>query len=233
MITRAIILAGGKGERLRPFTDDRPKPMVEINGKPVMYFQIGQMVKAGIKEIVFAVSYQRDFLINRISTDKAAWGIEAKFSVEETLLGRGGGIKQAMTLLSAGWESVLVSNGDILWEADLPGLFAAHLKNKDIATDVVVPLKSPYGVVDFNEADEILAFREKPKLPFWVNSGFYVFSSEIESLLPDVGDHETKTFPKLPKDRFHAFKSLGYWRAVDTIKDLSEAQKDFQKGLLS
>ncbi len=225
MVKSAIILAGGKGERLRPFTNDRPKPMVEINGKPILAYQLAQLKAAGIAEVVFACSYQREALQKHLDSG-SRYGIKAFFSIEDTPLGRGGGIKKAMRMLPKGWENVVIANGDNLWKLDLQGLIKKHEENKAIATIVVVPLKSPYGIVEFNDSDEILGFKEKPILPHWVNAGVYVFSKEIETLLPDEGDHEIETFPKLPTKRFLVFKSTDYWRGVDTVKDLTEAEKE-------
>jgi len=225
MVKFAIILAGGKGERLRPYTNDRPKPMVEVAGKPILAYQLQQLKKAGIKEVVFATSYKREALQKHLDSGKR-YGIKALFSVEETPLGRGGGIKKAMRELPEDWENVLITNGDNLWKLDVLGLIKKHQERGAIATIVVVPLKSPYGIVEFNDEDEILGFQEKPILPHWVNAGIYVFSKEIMPLLPDEGDHEIETFPKLPSERFLVFKSTDYWRGVDTVKDLTEAEKE-------
>lgn len=227
MVKSAIILAGGKGERLRPYTNDRPKPMVEIAGKPILAYQLDQLKKAGIKEVVFACSYQREALQKHLGSG-SKYGIKALFSIEETPLGRGGGIKKAMRMLSS-WEDVVITNGDNLWKLDLAGLIKKHEESRAIATIVVVPLKSPYGIVEFNNEDQILGFKEKPLLPHWVNAGIYIFSKEIEKLLPDEGDHEIETFPKLPTDRFLVFKSTDYWRGVDTVKDLTEAEKEVEE----
>lgn len=224
MVKSAIILAGGKGERLRPYTNDRPKPMVEIGGKPILAYQLSQLKKAGIEKVVFACSYRREALQKHLDSG-SKYGIKALFSVEETPLGRGGGIKKAMQMLSS-FEDVVITNGDNLWKLDLAGLIKKHQERKAIASIVVVPLKSPYGIVEFNEKDEILGFKEKPILPHWVNAGIYVFSSQIQPLLPDEGDHEIETFPKLPTERFLVFKSTDYWRGVDTVKDLTEAEKE-------
>ncbi|MBI2040213.1 nucleotidyltransferase family protein [Candidatus Microgenomates bacterium] len=225
MVKSAIILAGGKGERLRPYTNDRPKPMVEVAGRPILAYQLEQLKKAGIEEVVFACSYQREALQKHLNSGEK-YGIKALFSVEETPLGRGGGIKKAMRELPDGWENVLITNGDNLWKLDVLGLIKKHQEKNAIATIVVVPLKSPYGVVEFNQHDEILGFKEKPILPHWINAGVYIFSKEIELLLPDEGDHEIETFPKLPSERFIVFKSTDYWRGVDTVKDLTEAEKE-------
>lgn len=225
MVNCAIILAGGKGERLRPYTNDRPKPMVEINGKPILAYQLAQLTKAGIKEVVFATSYKREALQKHLDSGEK-YGIKALFSVEETPLGRGGGIKKAMQMLPKDWEHVLITNGDNLWKLDVLGLIKKHIEKNAIATILVVPLKSPYGIVEFNDSDQVLGFKEKPILPHWINAGVYIFSKEIEPLLPDEGDHEIETFPKLPSERFLVFKSTDYWRGVDTVKDLTEAEKE-------
>lgn len=225
MVKSAIILAGGKGERLRPYTNDRPKPMVEVAGRPILAYQLEQLKKAGIEEVVFACSYQREALQKHLGSGKK-YGVKALFSIEETPLGRGGGIKRAMSKLPKDWTDVLVLNGDNLWKLDLKGMIEKHKEKGAIATIAVVPLRSPYGVVEFNESDEILGFSEKPLLPHWINPGIYIFSKEIEPLLPDEGDHEIETFPKLPSERFIVFKSTDYWRGVDTVKDLTEAEKE-------
>ena len=152
--------------------------------------------------------------------------MKIKYSAEDSPLGRGGGIKQAMKMLEPDGEDVFITNGDNLWQIDLKKLISKHETRDALATVVVVPLRSPYGIVEFNEKDQIIGFREKPILPHWVNAGVYIFSKENEKMLPDVGDHETETFPMLPKERFFVFQSTNYWRGVDTVKDLSEAEKE-------
>ncbi|MAG59926.1 hypothetical protein CMO96_04015 [Candidatus Woesebacteria bacterium] len=225
MIDRAIILAGGEGQRLRPYTDDKPKPMVEVAGKPIISYQLSQFTDAGVKEVVFACSYRREVLEKHMGSGKS-YGVKARFSIEENPLGRGGGIKQAMKQLEGNWKNVLITNGDNLWHVDLVKFIKMHEERDALASIVVVPLKSPYGIVDFNKRKEVLGFREKPVLPYWINAGIYVFSREIEPMLPDIGDHETEMFPKLPKNRFLVFQSQDYWRGVDTVKDLAEAEKE-------
>lgn len=228
MVSHAIILAGGKGERLRPHTNDKPKPMILVAGKPIIQYIIEQAIVAGIEEIVFACSYLREVIQDYIG-DGSKFGINAKYSIESTPLGRGGGIKRAMKLLSDGWEDIFVANGDQIWQLDIEAMVKKHQDRKAIATDLVVPLKSPYGIVEFDESEQILGFKEKPVLPHWINAGVYVFNREIEPLLPEIGDHETETFPKLPKARFIVFKSTGFWKGIDTVKDLTEAEKEVKE----
>ncbi|QQG43219.1 MAG: nucleotidyltransferase family protein [Candidatus Daviesbacteria bacterium] len=227
-LTHAIILAGGEGKRLRPHTDRKPKPLVEVGGKPIMAYQLDQLKKARVKNLVIACSYKKEVLIEYLTGN--GYGFDhISFSVEETPLGRGGGIKQAMKFLPADWEQVIVANGDNLWKFNIEAMVKKHQERNAIATVLLVKLKSPYGIVEVNDQDEIETFQEKPILPHWLNAGVYIFSREIEPLLPNIGDHEDQTFPKLPKERFIAFKSEGYWKAVDTVKDLEEAEKEVRE----
>lgn len=199
--------------------------MVEVAGRPILAYQISQLKSAGIRAVVFACSYKKEVLQNHV-TSGYPYGIRARFSIEETPLGRGGGIKQAMKHINGMWQDVVITNGDNLWRIDLIKFIREHQARRALASVVAVPLKSPYGIVDFNKKNQILGFREKPILPYWINAGIYIFSREIEPLLPDNGDHEIETFPKLPKERFLVFKSTDYWRGVDTVKDLMEAEKE-------
>lgn len=201
MVKQAIILAGGKGERLRPHTDDKPKPMISISGRPVVENQVLQLKKAGVENIVFAVSYKREVIMDYWG-DGSKWGLNIKYSEEDEPLGRGGGIKRAMTYLPKDWQDVIVTNGDNLWRLDFATLEEIHTSNKAIATMAVVQLKSPYGIVHIDDLDQVEGFVQKPLLPHWVNAGVYIFSKEIYKLLPDVGDHEVETFPNLPKEKF-------------------------------
>lgn len=228
MIESAIILSGGEGKRLRPYTDDKPKPMIVVGDRPIVGYQVRQLVATGVKKIVFACSYRREVLQEYFGNG-SKFGFEAAYSVETTPLGTGGAIKKAMRLLPEGWAEVFVTNGDNLWKLDLSAMAQKHKQRKAWATDFLTQLRSPYGLGEVDRHDQIEGFREKPLLPYWLNGGVYVLSREIELLLPEVGAIETETFPKLPKNKFIAFKSSDYWRGVDTAKDLEEAAEDVKK----
>lgn len=231
-IRQAIMLVGGKGERLRPLTNNRPKAMLEIAGKPLVAYQLSRIVRAGIKKVTFACSHHAETLMEHVGAGER-YGIQATYSVEEVPLGRGGGTKLAMEKLSPGWEDVLVINGDTLWNFDLNELIETHKKNQALATVVVVPFKSPYGIIDVAAGGAVLAFNEKPVLPYWVNTGIYVFSRKIKSLLPEKGDTEVELLQKLSPQQFHAFMTCDYWRGIDTIKDLNEVANDVKNLLVS
>lgn len=230
---QAIILAGGKGERLRPFTEDRPKPMVEILGVPILGYQLQWLQSQGITDLIVACGYRHEVIEDYFGRgDK--WGVAIQYAVEPQPLGRGGALKLAFRLLKEGEDVCLATNGDVITNVRLRPLLQAHRQNGCVATVVLAPFTSPYGVVEVDDQDKIVAFHEKPELPYWLNAGIYVLSREVESLLPDQGDHEDSTFPRLAQERrLGAFKSRAYWRSVDTVKDLSEVHKELEKRLLT
>lgn len=203
--------------------------MVEVSGKPILAYQLEQLKKAGVEEVVFALSHCKEALQKHVGDGKK-YGLRVKYSVEDTPLGRGGGIKLAMKQLDHGdFKDVIVINGDNLWKLNLSQMMKKHEERDALVTLTVVPLKSPYGIVEFNGSDQVLGFKEKPILPHWINAGIYIFSKEIEKLLPDNGDHETETFPGLPQEKFLVYESKDYWRGVDTVKDLTEAEKEVKE----
>ncbi|RJP46529.1 MAG: nucleotidyltransferase family protein [Armatimonadetes bacterium] len=229
-VKQAIILAGGKGERLRPFTNDRPKVMVEVAGKPILYWQIEWLKSHGIKQFILTVSYKYE-VIQKFLGDGSRFGIEIDYSIEETPLGRGGAIKQAFqSSLLKDTEDVVVTNGDIITKFNLTRMIEQHREHDALISLLTVPYLSRWGVVKIDESEHVVGFEEKPRLPYWINGGIYVFNRSVEPLLPKVGDHESETFPKIENQKFLAFKDEGFWRAVDVVKDKSEAEQFLEEG---
>jgi len=230
---QAIILAGGKGERLRPFTQDRPKCMVEILGVPLLGYQLQWLSAQGVTEIIVSCGYRHEVIQNYFGTGEK-WGVRLQYSVEAQPLGRGGALKLAFGLLPPGEDLCLATNGDVVTNVRLKPLVQAHRQSGCLATVVLAPFISPYGIVEVDAEDRILAFHEKPELPYWMNAGIYVLAREIEPLLPDQGDHEDSTFPQLARERrLGAYRSRAYWRSVDTVKDMSEVAKELERRLMT
>ncbi len=225
MVNSAIILAGGKGERLRPYTNDRPKVMVEVSGKPILLWQLEWLKSHGITKFVITASYKYE-VIKEYFEDGSKFGVEIEYSIEETPLGRGGAIKKAFQAkILAGVENVVVTNGDIITKVDVTKMIKFHEERSALVTQLVIPYLSRWGIVELDQEDHVIGYREKPKLPYWINGGIYIFNREIEPELPEKGDHEYETFPHLDKERYFGFKDEGFWRAVDVVKDKSEAEQ--------
>jgi len=229
---QAIILAGGKGERLRPFTADRPKAMVEIGGVPLLAYQLQWLHAHGVREAIVACGYRHDVIQTYFGSGEKV-GVRIRYSIEEQPLGRGGALKRAFALLPADDDACVATNGDVITTMELESMLKTHRDSGCLATVMLVPLVSPYGIVEVDTRERIVAFREKPQLPYWVNAGIYILSRSIEPLLPVHGDHEDTTFPTLAASRkLGAFKSQSYWRAIDSVKDLTEAHKALEQHLI-
>lgn len=230
---QAIILAGGKGERLRPFTQDRPKCMVEVLGVPLLGYQLEWLSAQGVTDAIISCGYRHE-VIEQYFGGGEKWDVRLQYSVESQPLGRGGALKLAFQLLALGEDLCLATNGDVVTNVRLKPLIQAHRQNGCLATVVLAPFISPYGIVEVDAEDRVVAFHEKPELPYWMNAGIYVLSREVEPLLPDQGDHEDSTFPRLAQERrLGAYKSRAYWRSVDTVKDISEVSKELEKRLMT
>ncbi len=200
--------------------------MVPVAGKPIAERQIEWLRSGGVSDVVFLCGYKAEVLEAHVG-DGSAFGLRASYSHEREPLGRGGALKLGWSLVPPGEEMVIACNGDILTDQPIDALIEFHREKHACATVMLAPLKSPYGIIDAGDDGRITSFREKPVLPYWINAGIYVLSSEFFALLPDKGDHEITTFPLLAAEgRLFGFKSDAYWRPVDSIKDLSEATKE-------
>lgn len=226
----ALILAGGKGERLRPLTDTLPKPMVPLCGKPILAHQVEWLKAGGVTDVVFLAGYRWEAIQDYFG-DGRDFGVRVHYSVEDSPLGRGGAIKNGFPLVPEEDQLVLALNGDVVTSEILDNILSRHREKKQsnpshLATIMVVPMVSPYGLVDMGQGDDVVGFREKVEIPYWINAGVYVFDRNIFSELPELGDHETDTFPRLAQDgKISAYRSRAFWRSVDSFKDLQEAEE--------
>ena len=228
---QAIILCGGKGERLGSLTSSCPKGMITVEGKPILEYQIEWLKKYGIKKVVFACGYLHE-QIQDYFKDGKRFSLEIDYSVEEQQLGRGGAINKAWNNLKLN-ERIIVTNGDVYTEMDLKKALNVHAEkektNKIKATICLFPYKSSYGIVKTNKDGLIKSFDEKPALPFWINGGIYIFENDVRNYLPDKGDHETTTFPEfVKKGLIYGYTSKEYWKSIETIKDINEFSNDIR-----
>jgi NDP-sugar pyrophosphorylase family protein len=229
----AIVLAGGKGERLRPFTEDRPKPMVEIMGIPMLSYQLQWLQGQGVTDVVISCGYRHE-VIQTYFGDGERLGLNITYAVEREPLGRGGALRFAFQSVPQQEDVVIATNGDVITNLRLPPVLDAHRHRHMLATLVLAPFTSQYGIVEVDGDDRVTQFREKPELPYWINAGVYVLSSPLREQLPERGDHETTTFPALARSgKLGAFKSQAYYRTVDTIKDVNEVAQEMQRRLLT
>ena len=219
----ALVLAGGRGERLRPYTDNKPKPMVELNGKPLLWYQLSWLKKNGVTNALILGGYRIE-VIEEYFGDGGEIGLALQYVEEKQPLGRGGAYRQALGHLPSTANLAIATNGDILTTQPLQPILDLHnSETTTLATIMLTPLISQYGIVACDESNKVTSFQEKPHLPYWINAGVYVFSTTIVNRLPIVGDHETSTFPDLAaKGQLAGFKSDCFWKGIDTAKDVQE-----------
>jgi len=212
---KAIILAGGRGKRLKPVTDFIPKPLVPLSNIPILEWQIKYLKKFRVDEVIICSGYKTGIIQNYCSM-RNNMGVKIKFSAEKIPLGTGGAIKQAGKLIKN--ESFLVMNGDIITNIDLKKLIK---KPNSIAS---IELRTKYGIMETSD-DKVTKFREKKEVPnIWMNAGIYYLQKDVLKDLPKKGDIEKTVFPKYAKKGLLntiKFRDVD-WYSIDSLKDIEE-----------
>ena len=225
----AILLAGGKGERLGEAAEGKPKSLVLVAGRPLAAYQVELLVAAGVERVIVSCAAGNEDLF---ASELTGLGAEIVPVGEPEPLGRGGGLRLAAKARKERGD-VYGLNGDELLDLDLVRMLARHGETQAAATIAVAPLPSGFGVVDLGEGDLVTGFEEAPRLPYWVNCGVYVLGEEALAALPERGDHERSTFPELAaQGKLRAFRHQGVWLTVNTPKDLRVADEYLQSGRL-
>ena len=218
---KAIILAGGRGKRLRPITDKIPKPLIPINNKPLIERTIKYLKKYGVTEIIISTGYKSN-LIEKFLRQKKNFGCDIIFSIEKTPLGTGGAVKKALKYVEE--NSFLVLNGDIVTNINLKKIMK---KENTIAAN---ELKTKFGTMDI-KGSKILKFNEKKDVTnVWMNPGIYHLSTEIHKIIPKKGSLEGIVFPKMVKNKklnTIKFKNA-LWFSIDSHKDIEECSKEIK-----
>ena len=218
----AIILAGGKAERLGESAGGRPKALVEVAGRPLAAYQVGRLVRAGVDRVIFSVAAGHGALFEEAL---AGLGAEIVAAEEPERLGRGGGIRFAARKRRESGD-VFALNGDELVAVDFADLLAAHRRTDALATVAVARPPSRFAVVEVGADDLIEGFSETGFDPYWVNCGNYVLTDEAIARFPEKGDHESTTFPELAAEgRLRAYRHAGLWLTVNTPKELRVASE--------
>jgi mannose-1-phosphate guanylyltransferase len=231
-----ILLVGGFGTRLKPLTDESPKPMLPVAGLPVTEHQILAAKRAGIHTLVLATSYLADVFTPYFG-DGAKWGMKILYAVEKEPLGTGGAIRNAAELLGRD-EPVVIFNGDVLSRHSIANQIAFHLENKADVTLHLIDVEDAraFGCVPTDSDGRVTAFLEKMDNPVTnsINAGCYVFSPSVIDQIPlgKVVSVERETFPALVSSGRPVFgyKEQSYWLDVGTPAALFKGSRDLVKG---
>jgi NDP-sugar pyrophosphorylase family protein len=237
---KALILAGGKGTRLRPLTVFTPKPIVPVVNRPFLLYQIEILRRAGISEITLSLSYQPDKI--EAVLNESDEGVDIRFITEPNPMGTGGAYRFAADSHS---ETTVVFNGDILTDIDLKKMISLHREKKSAATIALVPVDDPsrYGLVEAGQDGKVLRFLEKPKPEELellsintINAGIYILEPSILDLIPkgENRSFEYNVFPLILEKGIPFFSYLieDYWRDIGTPESYLAAHRDVLNGVV-
>jgi NDP-sugar pyrophosphorylase family protein len=234
---KAILLAGGKGTRLRPLTVHTPKPIVPIFERPFLHYQIDRIRQVPeIDEVILSLNYQPR-RVEEVFGDGSQMGIRLRYLVEPTPLGTAGAIKYAEEFLT---DSVVVFNGDVLTQIDLADVIALHRSRRARATIVLTPVENPraYGLVETDRDGNVRRFLEKPEPDQitcdTINAGIYVLEPETFDRIPrnTAWSIERSYFPSLVErhETFVAYIYRGYWIDIGTPAKYLQVHRDIMDG---
>src|SRR5205823_14214928 len=230
---KAILLAGGKGTRLRPLTIHTPKPIVPIFNRPFLHYQLDLLKHvAEIDEVILSLNYQPR-RIEEIFGDGGESGLGIRYVVEPAPLGTAGAVRYAGESLH---ESIVVFNGDVLTEVDLAAVIALHRSRKAKATIVLTPVENPsaYGLVETDTDGNIQRFLEKPSADQitcdTINAGIYILEPDTFDRIPKdtPWSIERSFFPSLVErsETFVAYVYKGYWIDIGTPEKYMQVHRD-------
>ena len=224
----AIILAGGKGTRLRPYTVVLPKPLMPIGEYPILEVIVRQLVSSGFNRITIAVNHQAE-IIKAFFGNGSKWGVTIDYSMEDVPLGTIGPLKLIQSLP----EHFLIMNGDILTDLDFAAFYQHHVTNNCMFT-VSAHLREQlvdYGVLETDGLDRLIGFHEKPRNQYVVSMGVYMASRDI---LPFIVAGVPYGFDSLMLDLLKAKHQVnvrnydGYWLDIGRPDDYMQAIEEFE-----
>ncbi|MBL8915460.1 MAG: NTP transferase domain-containing protein [Archangium sp.] len=226
---RAIVLAGGKGTRLAPYTTVLPKPLMPIGDVPILEVVLRQLGHHGFRRVSLAVGYLSELLMAYCG-DGQKFGVALDYSREEKPLGTAGPIALVKDLDA----TFLVMNGDLLTTVDYSAMLKAHRESGAIATVATFEktVKIDLGVLELSAEQQITDYIEKPTMRYQVSMGIYLFEPRILSF---IKNGERLDLPDLVKtllgkgERVHAYRHGGYWLDIGRHDDYLEAQKEFEE----
>ncbi|MEO7994176.1 MAG: NDP-sugar synthase [bacterium] len=230
---QAILIAGGAGTRLRPYTLATPKPLLALCGRPVMEYQIDLIKQAGLSRVIFACGVMADS-IREYFGDGRDWGMRFQYAYEMSPLGTAGAIRNCSLMLDG--EPTLVFNADVLTDADLGAILATHKASGAKVTLTLTPVEDPsrYGVITTDDRGRVTAFIEKPPPGMapanTINAGIYVLEEEIIRRIPSdrAVSIERETYPGLLAAGVHVqgYVNDRYWLDIGTAESFLQAHWD-------
>ncbi len=223
----AILMAGGKGERLKPLTDHVPKPMLEIGGKPIIVRNIERLAGFGVNEFSISVRHMADQIVEGVNAHKGD-ELNIDFVKEEMPLGTIGSVRLIKDIKN---DVVLLMNSDLLTNIDFHDFYKKFIESKADMQVATIPyhVDVPYAVMEIDQDDRVLSFSEKPRFTYYSNAGIYLFKKELIDLIPDgIAFDATHFMEEVIKNnkKLISYPILSYWLDIGRIDDFYKAQED-------
>lgn len=224
-----FIMAGGRGQRLMPLTEQMPKPMLHVGDKPILEHNIDRLINYGIKNIYLSVNYLADKIQDHFK-DGSDKGVSIKYVHEDKPLGTLGSVKMVEELEH---DYVMVMNSDLLTDIDFNGFFQTFLRSgADMAVATTTySVDVPYGVMEVGTGNMVNALKEKPRYNYYSNAGIYIIKKELLSLVPHNEFYNvTDLMESLIEQgkKLMSFPILGYWLDIGKHEDFKKAQEDIK-----
>ena len=223
---QVVVLCGGKGTRLREYTEEIPKPLIDVGSKPILWHILQIYKSFGHKDFIFCLGYKGEKIKEYFKNEK---NLRIQFVETGLEASKAERIQKIQHLIKD--EDFFVTYGDDLSDVDIKKLYGFHKKNKKIVTLTAVNLESPFGILEFGKKGKLIGFKEKPRLNYFMNGGFYVFNEKIFSHIKKGHDLEKEIFSELAKiGEIAVFKHKGFWKSMNTLKDVIELNELYNKG---
>ena len=223
MISPVLILCGGEGKRLLPHTDNIPKPLVELNGRPILSYIIERVKLYDPSKIIIATGYMASKISSYISNSYADYDITLSYAEDVDIIER---VKLAANSIE---EDAIILYGDTISDIDLDELYSFSNAHRQIATISVWPMRSQFGVVEIEANDNVISFIEKPILDYWINIGYIHLKKEAIKLLYEFDSFELYLSYLAHNKNLSAFKHHGNHITINSVEELKIAESSIDK----
>jgi len=228
---QVVILCGGKGTRMYPKTEEVPKPLMYVGDRPILWHIMKLYSRHGHKDFILLLGFRGDMIkeyFGKPENTEPDWDIEFLDTGLDTKKGQR--IVMAKDLIKD--DKFLLAYGDDLCDVNINDVIKFHEKNGKMVTLTSVRLASDFGIVDMDDDGTVKQFKEKPILDYWISGGYLVLNKEVIDYI-GPGMDETDAFELLAKEgNVQAFKHYGFWRTMNTIKDMQKLNELWKKGEL-
>lgn len=223
MSIQALVLCGGKGERLRPLTETIPKPMVKIKNNTILGHVLDHILYHDIKKLIVATGYRSEKIESYLNKSYTGQDVTISDAGDVDIIER---IKHALVLIQG---DILLLYGDTISDVNIKDLINFHNTHNGKATITIWPLQSQFGVLEVDSTGMITSFKEKPVLDKWINIGYFYFEREVLQWVSDFDKFEDYLDYLIERKELNGYQHRGVHITVNTLKELEEAEQNIDK----